>query len=120
MYSYRFKEFVLSKNHKSLAISIDGLPNGDILENFLYSDIQGTDGRLELEDIDSVLSGEKKQEGWFGNSSEIDVHPDKTVIRFLFPLEGQPDTCVVETQFFRDIIEIWVKKHREYKRTGKL
>jgi hypothetical protein len=68
-----------------------------------------------LEMFDRVLSGTSKRESACGNCCSFVADKDKTTIEFLYPEdEGEPETCTVNTQELRNLMDDWLAKRKEF------
>lgn len=75
--------------------------------------------RLILEEIHSILNGEKNYVVVNGNICGLEIQNDTTTILDNLAEYGKGEYCEIETMELVELIHIWLNKRKEYKKDTK-
>lgn len=110
---YEFDEIVFKSGRKNLIIVMED--EYRLVGQFLMSDIQGTNPEDILKLIDKVENSESSYEEVNGNVCGVELYKDKVIIFDNLSCEDNIKKCEISIEEFRNIIEIWYKKNKEYR-----
>lgn len=72
-----------------------------------------------LEEIHSILNGEKNYVVVNGNICGLEIQNDTTTILDNLAEDGKGEYCEIETMELVELIHIWLNKRKEYKKDTK-
>ncbi|MDM5267132.1 hypothetical protein [Bacillus wiedmannii] len=89
-----------------------------IVETFLGIEVSAF-GDWILEEIHSVLNGEKHYVVVNGNICGLEIWNDTTTVLDNLAEDGKGEYCEIETMELVELIHIWLNKRKEYKKDKK-
>lgn len=89
-----------------------------LVETFLGIEVSAF-GDWILEEIHSVLNGEKNYVVVNGNICDLEIRNDTTTVLDNLAEDGKGEYCEIETMELVELIHIWLNKRKEYKKDKK-
>lgn len=86
-----------------------------LVGTFLYVEVSAF-GDWILEEIHSVLNGEKDYGEVNGNICGLEIRRDTTIVLDNLAEDGKGEFCEIETVELVHLINIWLDKQKEFKR----
>ena len=86
-----------------------------LVETFLGIEVSAF-GDWILEEIHSVLNGEKNYVVVNGNICGLEIRNDSTTVLDNLAEDGKGEYCEIETMELVELIHIWLNKRKEYKK----